>query len=455
MTFVPSTQLNVHIARITDISRRMPIFSVSEYMFIHLFREELKDINDQPLLSKGHISDKHRMFAAIYAMLPSDIGAKAFASAVLSFVASRSEKPYHMSQLLDLFQRLAFTLGSSYDGVGFVRFIVESFSNSSLSLARSDLDRVARILFEGTILMVPSQKEATPHRGQRWTGNIGNGAAVSLNDESSVSDSLSQVRKYVLKWCVTTYASAFLDSIKKETNMLSKTSINKKKNGKRRKTQVENSSSAPVGAGPRDFSTVLDVNTKIEDSEKNSSIKHIRTTIDCLLFLTDDPSSIKAFAMSSDKEGAGSSVPQSDFFLKEQLRRINVCYSCGIVLDDDIIDILLSSAELFSWGDHANATLSLIEALFLKFGRTKDSRLELQDVNFVWKLYDLSIFEPETSKLAINAAKFVERKISLDKDIDKSQSVKRRMVEASDSAREAVRSLSDPITNKYDDVTPL
>ena len=71
------------------IAERIPTFGVAVHMFLYLFQGELNDIMDQPLLSKGHISEKQRMLASIYTTLPRIIASRALVSVIMKVALSK------------------------------------------------------------------------------------------------------------------------------------------------------------------------------------------------------------------------------------------------------------------------------------------------------------------------------------------------------------------------------
>ena len=344
------------LTRIIAIARKLPFLTVAKHIFNYVFQQELKDIRDQPLLSKGHVSSKQKVIASVYSTLPSDVAAQGLAFTLLHLVES-DEK----IMLIELFRSIVKCIGKSYDAVQFVRCLIKVSRKQNRSFDEKYLENVSRLILESTFLMFSLKEEE--------------GSCIVRGDLTS---SLQIIREANLDWCITTYANAFNEQIEREQSLQVLEAINSKGIKGRKRRLPENNYS--TGAGPRDFTSVFD-NENTQRGALNilyPITQHFINSVERILLLPNGKKSIESFL-----NGGNLVMNSIDHSL------IKECISCETVFDDHMLQIILESTFSTVSGMTSITALLLLESLFLNY-----SRFDVNNIENIWSLYKLAKYIP-------------------------------------------------------------
>lgn len=370
------TQFTMQLKRIMRIAERIPTFGVALHMFLYLFQGELNDIMDQPLLSKGHISEKQRMFASIYTTLPRIIASRAFVSVIMKVSLSRK---FPRILVIDLFRNLSNFIGTNFDGLSMVQEIIAFSQQHGLdecSLTFS-YDLAARLILESFLTMAPLNDESS---------NL-----ITPEQSESFQSTLMSGKKMALNWLVGTYAKGFIPVVVSVENgqvgnvdTLSNHDVELQ--GKLKKRNFEEK--AVVKSPALNFQSVLSGNRLFSTFHDSDMIlQRFCITIERVLFLSCTPD-LRDFLCSNSETSTDLATASKGIY-----DRLDMCMSCQSMLDDEMIQMVLNSALSHENRLTPSVALGLIEALVGKHAGT-GGELQIKDCATIFKLYDLTIYNP-------------------------------------------------------------
>lgn len=368
-----ANQLNVHIENITHIAKRIPTCAISRRMFLKLLPKELASMDNATQTSE-HL----KMICAVHMALTRSLSHDGLASAILTLLAEPANSTHlKRNQLVRnmrmMLRRLVATLGpTQFDGCGLVESILSVGFVPTPWSARDEEDK-GRIILECVTLLVPNLPEdAGPIRGKnmkKFLKSNDNPNALSVDEVLKLKRVLTVARKLLITWCVMDYAPLW--QVENEWSSTSQNGV------RQRKEDIV------VGAGPPDFSSVLDGDSTLtKDSTCPDAVK-------CVLFMLDpDSPEMQAFLY---PEGP---PPQNDTAFGEEMFRLRQCYQYGADLDDKMLSIILTAAADHSGGINSSVALSLIEHLFECCKMERGSELRITDVSLLWDMYKLVEYHP-------------------------------------------------------------
>lgn len=369
-----ANQLNMHIENVTEIAKRIPTATVSRHLFLKILRKEIASM-DNASQTREHL----QMVSAIHGALSKTLRNDGLAAAILTLLveapnsnesSTRRERNQLVRKVLLLLRRLFAALGSVYfDGCGLVESLLSFDFNAPNWTARDEEDK-GRVMLECIALHVPGPAEDPAlMRGKNMKKFQKADAQNGLSSEEVVrlKKVMTTARKLLITWCVMDYAPLW----QKENEA-------KADNRKKKKHDTLE------GAGPPDFSSVLD------DEASHSGSSGCPDTMRCVLFMVDPESrEMQDFLY---PEGA---PPQGDASHNDEMHRIKHCYRYGADLDDKMLSIILASASSTECGISSTLALSLIEHLFECCKKGRNADLKVTDPNLVWGMYKLVEYHPE------------------------------------------------------------
>ena len=363
----------MQLKRIMRIAERIPTFGVAVHMILYLFQGELNDIMDQPLLSKGHISEKQRMLASIYTALPRIIASRALVSVIMKVSLS---KKFPRVLVIDLFRNLSNFIGTNFDGLSMVQEIIAFSQQHGLdecSLTFS-YDLAARLILESFLTMAPLNDESSNF--------------ITPEQSESFQSTLMSGKKMALNWLVGTYAKGVIPVVVRVENdqvdALSNDDVELQ--GKLKKRNFEEK--AVVKSPARNFQSVLSGNRLFSTFHDSDTIlQRFCTTIERVLFLSCAPD-LRDFLCSNSETSTDLATASKGIY-----ERLDMCISCQSMLDDEMIQMILNSALSHENRLTSSVALGLIEALVGKHAGTVGG-LQIKDCATIFKLYDLTIYNP-------------------------------------------------------------
>ena len=369
-----ANQLNMHIENVTRIAKRIPTASISRHMFLKLLRIELSGMDDS-----NQSTEHMQMISTVNTALDSSsLSNDGIAAALLTLLASpnkkltRPERDSLVRKLRMLLRRIASNLGNSFDGCGLLESLLSFDVDAASWTARDEEDR-GRMLVECVSLLVPkptNQADVPVGRGKnarkQFVPKLENGFTV--DEIKALSVKLRRARKLLISWACSDYSPLW------QSENSNKTSFS----GNSRKGKQEE----PIGAGAPNFTSVLDNNSMLKD--KSSCPDAVK----CALFMIDPESdTMREFLF---PEG----VPENmDLSKSDELFRIKQCHRYGTDLDDEMLKIIVGSAQEDGIGMHS--ALSLMEHLFECCKKGRKASLYLTDASIVWEMYKLVEYTPE------------------------------------------------------------
>jgi integrator complex subunit 1 len=381
-----SNQLNMHTENITAIATRLPSQEVARRILRRLLRAELSSLESAP---SGSSSQSLQMVAAVHEVLPPPLFAEAFASGLLTLQEDASatstnttvtdeKRPHHeIGRIRHLIRSVASTLGTRFDCYSALESLASAVSPNTWTI-QDEEDR-ARILFELALLFVPLSPGRENKQSVRSARRSQGGRKLLSEEETAhLTVQLLQARKVLLKWCCVIYAPLWLEEKGKLEPQRSR--------GTNRRGARDTNISDSLGAGPPNYSSILDKNDDKVVSQ------YCPDVIRCLLF-TEGPESDAMLAFLRPTATMGQA-----FFVDDELRyRIEVCVRNGNNLDDELIRILLKHTFTTEDGSTSSTLyLSLIESLFYQCSRGQSNNLRIEDPELVWELYELAKYCPES-----------------------------------------------------------
>jgi hypothetical protein len=326
---------------VIEIVRTVPTLAVCRQIVLHLFTEELKDAEENTVKSSNEKSQNMDMLKALLLAVPRDLGHDAIASSILALISMEHvavDRWSRVALLCGLLRKVVNLFTNTwYDGQLMVNFILGHDHNFSIV----GLDIIARIVFEGVILMVPTSMIDDTLDSQSQLGN-----------EFSIK--LLEMKKRILRW----YLKSFevLDA----------------KKGDQFKTREPN---VPI------FESILDSETKEIPLTANLKILH------CLLFLSQ-PDSMHLLQFLNPN--IGWEMEDSSRYLEETRARATICIKHGRVVDDDLIRIILEAARKKNGTTGPVAAIELIEFILYNCRDEAEGSIRIKDLDIVWSLYSLA-----------------------------------------------------------------
>eukprot|EP00980_Cylindrotheca_fusiformis_P019890 scaffold7000_cov132-Cylindrotheca_fusiformis.AAC.3 len=359
--FLLSLKLNAHVDNITAIASNLPTTAVADHIYSSLLRQVLLAMDS----GSGAGSDQLKMIHAVHNALPQKLSADGMAAALLS-LAFRPKDNLNMTsssqvvkQVRALIRAIARELGNSFDGYQLLSSLISRKAPFE-SLTTEDAKNKARLIFQCATLV------AKQHESSSKVLPTSSNDATYEEKNLAFKERLVESRRLILRWCCHELAPAFA-----ETNIMKSSDLNKM-----RKTDEI------VGAGPADYSSVLD---GLNVSEFPFWLDVMRT----ILFLENSQSlRLKRF-LAPD----GSSV-ETDPEWDDESKRIDLCSSQGADVDDDMVWTILNSATGKDGAMPQKMAVVLLEHLFESCKIGNEARLNVKDPTILWELYKLVEYLP-------------------------------------------------------------
>jgi integrator complex subunit 1 len=311
-------------------------------------------------------SDQLKMIRAVHNVLPKKLSADGMAAALLSLLFRRSDHPNMMTsshsvkQVRALMRAIAKELGASFDAFQLLSSII-SRKIPLESWTAEDVENKARLIFQCATHV--ARKRGSFRKAQP---NASNGATDEEKSQA-LKQRLVEARRLILRWCCRHYAPTY------------KESPATKPNGNKEKKE---STDEIVGAGPADFSSIL-------DGQDGTEFPAWLNVMRSILFLEDSDSPRLKHFLAPD----GSAV-ENDSEWDDEANRINQCCSQGADLDDEMVWTILKSATMKKGGMPQKMALPLLEHLFESCKKENKARLHIRDPNILWELYKLVEYVP-------------------------------------------------------------
>ncbi|CAJ1967202.1 unnamed protein product [Cylindrotheca closterium] len=340
-----SNQLNAHVENVTAIAKLIPTRTVADHIYSNLLRQILRSVD-----TSESYSNQLKMIQAVYTSLPQKLSSDAMASSLHRIIVEQNDSNTTNSTPLinkvrDVVRAIATELGSAFDGCNLLSSLVaEQVPTESITM--QDLGNKARILFQCATLLPKNYESARK-------STSANGMDVDDDEaDKSLAQTISDARHLLLKWCCREFAPHI-----KETKV------------KLEKEEI-------AGAGPADFTSILDGINTIKFSKWLDVAR-------CILFLEDS---------SSERMKLMLALSPSDW--EDEAKRIDICSKYGAIVDDEMVWTILKSASLKKGGMPKSMALSLLEHLFNSCRNGGNGTLDVRDPNIIWELYQLVEYIP-------------------------------------------------------------
>lgn len=364
-----ANQLNAHVENVTAVATKIPTLAVTKHIYGHILREILVTMDSIDSKFSDHLS----MIHAVHDVLPGHLCANGIAASILDMLvkppASLDEisTPQLVRRIQKLIQLIAKKFGSSFDALAVLNAMLSYKVDPEFLWTIKDEENKARIMFQCVTLLV--DETAIAHRVET-VGKSMKSVNPSENDIAAVKAKLVEARKLLIRWCCVDYAPLSPSISEKKSN-------GSPTNGSHRKKKDE-----IVGAGPPDYSSILD---GVDGKSFPRWIKVIR----CMLFLESSESPIlrQFFAMG---DTSVDDIPEWE----NEAKRINVCCDHGADVDDQMMWVILKTATKENIGKSNDIALTVLEHLFERCKVNTKPSLCIKDSQLLWKLYDLVEYIP-------------------------------------------------------------
>ena len=364
-----ANQLNAHVENITAVANKIPTVAATKRIYGHILQEILTSMDSHDSSFSNHMS----MIHAVHDVLPDQLCASGIASSILDLLINPPislvdlSKPKLVRRIRNLIQTIAKRFGSSFDAYEVLNAMISYQVDPKFLWTLRDEENKARLMFQCVTLLVDSSvvtQQIQP----------GGKSIKSINPTEKgvkiVRNKLIKARKLIIKWCCEDYAPLCSTQINKfRKNIPTNGSPEKKKDG-------------IVGAGPADYSSILD-----GLSERNFSdwINIIR----CMLFLEAPESSTLRHFLSMDD----TSVEDYPGW-GEEAKRISFCCDFGADVDDAMVWVVLETATQDKIKAKNDVALLVLEHIFEGCKIDKKPTLLIRDAKLLYKLYELVEYIP-------------------------------------------------------------
>lgn len=338
----------------TAVAKLIPTRTVADHIFSNLLKQILRSMD-----TSESYSNQLKMIHAIYNTLPGKLSSEAIALSLHKILFEKTDlntidRAPIIDRVRELIRAIASELGPSFDGLKLLSSLV-SQQVPSESITMPDLGNKARVLFQCATLL-PRHHELA-RKSMSATG-------MAVKEEEMVNSfpqRISKARRLLLKWCCREFAPHIYEP-KNELNC-----------EKTKKEEI-------VGAGPADYSSVLDgINT--------SKFPKWLDVARCILFLEDS---------SSERMKLVLALSSSEW--EDEVKNIDLCNKHGASVDDEVVWTILNSAKLKAGGIPKPMALALLEHLFNSCRNGGNASLDVRDPNIIWELYHLVEYKPTKSR---------------------------------------------------------
>jgi integrator complex subunit 1 len=296
-----------------------------------------------------------KMIHAVYNVFPKKLSATGMAHAFMSMLVSSVDEELtqgeKVKRLRALIRTVANELGPALDAGLLIQSLMETKEGNSLEQQHDK----ARLLFQCATLVARRRVEFSKKTKEASSNEL-------------LKETLIQSKRCLLQWCCRSYASVVVAAATTNPPPSSAITTNKLK-----------LSPGQVGAGPADYSSILDGLT-------DHKFPFWLTVMRSVLFLEKANSiRLKEFLL------------EEDDLDQEEAKRIELCYTLGGDLDNDMIWTILES---LSRGEMPpKMALTLLEHLFESCQKQGQGKLVITDVNILRELYTLVPYVPPKSLL--------------------------------------------------------
>jgi integrator complex subunit 1 len=368
-----ANQLNAHVGNVTAVATKIPTLAVTTHIYGHILREILVTMDSHDSTFSDHLS----MIHAVHDVLPGQLCANGIASSILDMLIKPPlslddlSKPQLVRRIQNLIQSIAKKFGSSFDACAVLNAILSFKVDPDYLWTIRDEENKARIMFQCVTLLVDHTAITQRIEPSGKSVKIIN---PSESDIATVKEKLVEARKLLIRWCCVDYAPLCpSNSDNNRRGTLTNGSLGKKKH-------------EIVGAGPADYSSILDGNS---DRSFPSWVEVIR----CMLFVERSESPILRQFLSM-----GDTTVQDLPGWDNEAKRINFCCDYGADVDDDMMWVILKTATEENKGTPNDIALLVLEHLFECCKINMKPSLLIQDSKLLWKLYDLVEYIPPDKK---------------------------------------------------------
>lgn len=371
-----ANQLNAHVGNVTAVATKIPTLAVTKHIYGHILREILVTMDSHDSTYSDHLY----MIHAVHDVLPGQLCANGIASSILDMLIKPPlsledlSKPQLVRRIQNLIQSIAKKFGSSFDACAVLNAILSFKVDPDYLWTIRDEENKARIMFQCVTLLVDPTAITQRIESSGKSVKIVN---PSESDIATVKEKLVEARKLLIRWCCVDYAPLCpTTSDNNRRGALTNGSLGKKKH-------------EIVGAGPADYSSILDGNS---DRSFPSWVEVIR----CMLFVERSESPILRHFLSMG-DTTIEDLPGWD----NEAKRINFCCDYGADVDDDMMWVILKTATEENNGTPNNIALLVLEHLFECCKVNTKPSLLIQDSKLLWKLYDLVEYIPPDKNIDI------------------------------------------------------
>jgi integrator complex subunit 1 len=369
-----ANQLNAHVENITAVATKIPTVAVTKHIYGHILREILLSMDSRDSAFSDHLS----MIHAVHDVLPGQLSASGIASSILDLLTNPPisfgdlSKSQLVRRIRKLIQAIATKFGSSFDAYKVLDAMLSYQVDPEYLWTIRDEENKARLMFQCVTLLVDLtvvMQRAQP--GGKSVKIIN----PSENDIAIVRAKLIKARKLLLRWCCEDYAPLCPTSSSNKYRRSTPT------NGSREKKKGD-----IVGAGPADYTSILDGLTERDFPDWVNVIR-------CMLFLENPESpELRQFLAMND-----TSV-EDDPGWDDEAKRISFCCDFGADIDDAMMWVILDTTTKKENSSPNDIALLVLEHMFEGCKKDKKPSLLLQDAKLLYKLYELVEYIPSVRK---------------------------------------------------------
>lgn len=368
-----ANQLNAHVENITAVATKIPTVAVTKHIYGHILREILLSMDSHDSTFSDHLS----MIHAVHDVLPGQLSASGIASSILDLLTNPPisfgdlSKSQLVRRIRKLIQAIANKFGSSFDAYKVLDAMLSYQVDPEYVWTIRDEENKARLMFQCVTLLVDLTVVIQRVQPAGKSVKIVN---PSENDIAIVRAKLIKARKLLLRWCCEDYAP------------LCPTSLNKYRRSTPTNGSREKKKGDIVGAGPADYTSILDGLTERDFPDWVNVIR-------CMLFLENpDSPELRQFLAMDD-----TSV-EDDPGWDDEAKRISFCCDFGADIDDAMMWVVLDTATKKENSSPNDVALLVLEHMFEGCKKDKKPSLLLQDAKLLYKLYELVEYIPSVRK---------------------------------------------------------
>lgn len=349
--------LHAHIENVTLIAKRIPTIAACRHIFSRLLGNTLLSIHN----SESSISEHLKMIQAVNNVLPGKLCADGLGSALMLLLVKRHDEMLELqattytARLCNLVVEISKYLGNRFNGCDIMESMLSFEVHSFVQWTVEEEQMRGRLMFQLVTLMLQDSIETNKKHSKTNACD----KDLTLEQIEDIKPHLIRARKVLLRWACWEYAPHFHQEGLNE------------KNGKEM-----------IGAGPADFSSVLDGMNSCRQSNWMSIIRMV-------LFLESESETIsKSFLFPPNPM---SELPSEH---NDEIRRIQLCGEHGGDVDDEQVWIVIEATKRDNRRLQASSAIQILEHMFMSCGKENAQSLTLTDPNLLWELYNIVEYVP-------------------------------------------------------------